>query len=151
MDTTSGRHQRGTAIGAAKSPRFRLTPPIIREHPLQQQIAKLLAIEIAPAGKVSDCGVVWFAIDHSDFAGKVPGVRIGRGIIAGIPDLFVLHRGRTHYIELKAADGELTDEQKAVAIAVVIAGGRVGIATCAEHVLACLDAWGVPRHKRTTL
>jgi hypothetical protein len=130
---------------------YRLTAPTILEHPLQAQIAKLLTIEIAPAGKVSKFGVCWFSIDHANYGGEVPGVRIGRGIIAGIPDVFVLYRGRTHYIELKTLDGQLSDAQKSVATAVTVAGGRVGIATCAEHVLACLDEWQIPRHRRTTL
>lgn len=130
---------------------YRLTAPIVLEHPLQAQIAKLLTIEIAPAGKVSKFGVCWFSIDHANYAGEVPGVRIGRGIIAGILDIFVLYRGRTHYIELKTLDGQLSDAQKSVATAVTVAGGRVGIATCAEHVLACLDEWQIPRHRRTTL
>jgi hypothetical protein len=134
-----------------KSPAFRLTAPVVLEHPLQVQIAKLLTIEIAPPGKVSKAGVCWFAIDHANYAGEVPGVRIGRGIIAGILDTFVLYRGRTHYIELKTVDGELTDEQKSVATAVTVAGGRVGVATSAEQVLWCLDEWHIPRHRRTTL
>jgi hypothetical protein len=130
---------------------YRLIAPKVLEHPLQAQITKLLTIEIAPPGKVSKGGVCWFSIDHANYAGEVPGVRIGRGIIAGILDTFVLYRGRTHYIELKTIDGQLTDEQKSVATAVVVAGGRVGIATCAEHVLACLDEWQIPRNRRTTL
>jgi hypothetical protein len=134
-----------------RKPAFRLTAPIVLEHPLQAQIAKLLTIEIGPPGKVSKAGVCWFSIDHANYAGEVPGVRIGRGIIAGIPDCFVLYRGRTHYIEIKTINGELSDEQKSVASAVSVAGGRVGIATCAEHVLLCLDEWHIPRHRRTRL
>ena len=131
--------------------KFRLTAPIVPEHPLQTQIAKLLSIEIAPPGKVSRAGVCWFSIDHANYAGEVPGVRIARGIIAGIPDIFILHRGITYFIELKTIDGRLTDEQVSVATAVTIAGGRVGLATSAELVLACLDEWMIPRHRRTLL
>lgn len=136
---------------ARRKPTFRLTPPTVLEHPLQAQITKLLTIEIAPPGKVSKHGVLWFSIDHANFAGEVPGVRIGRGIVAGIPDMFVLYRGWTHFIELKTTNGELSLEQQSVASAVVVAGGRVGVATRAEEVLACLDTWKVPRHRRTTL
>lgn len=141
----------GKPANRPRSSAFRLVQPTIREHPLQAQIAKLLAIEIAPAGKVSKVGVVWFSIDHANYAGEVPGVRIGRGIVAGIPDTFVLYRGQTHFIELKTFDGTLSVEQQSVATAVTLAGGRVGVARSAEEVLACLDEWQIPRHRRTTL
>ena len=60
------------------------------EHPLQRQIADALRLEIAPLGKVSRDGVVWWSVDHASYAGTAPGARIGRGIVAGVPDLFVL-------------------------------------------------------------
>jgi hypothetical protein len=127
---------------------FRLTAPIVREHPAQKQIADVLRIEIAPAGKVSRFGVVWYSIDHAAYSGEVPGVRIGRGIIAGIPDVFVLHRGRAHMIEVKAEDGELSVSQRSVAAAVLASGGRVGVARDATETLACLDEWQIPRNRR---
>ena len=77
----------------------------LAEHPLQKQIADALRFEIAPAGKVSRDGVVWWSIDHANYGSDVPGIRVGRGLIAGIPDLFVLHRGVAHMIEVKAQDG----------------------------------------------
>lgn len=127
---------------------YRLAPPVVREHPRQKQIADVLRLEIAPPGKVSKFGVVWFSIDHANYAGEVPGVRIGRGIIAGIPDTFVMHRGLVHFIEVKADDGELSDAQRSVATAIVVGGGRVGIARDAVEALACLDEWRIPRNGR---
>jgi hypothetical protein len=132
----------------SKRPPFRLTAPIVREHPIQKQVADVLRIEIAPPGKVSRHGVVWFSIDHANYAGEVPGIRVGRGIIAGIPDTFVLHRGRAHVIEIKAEDGELSTAQQSVAAAVLAAGGRVGVARDASETLACLDQWEIPRARR---
>ena len=111
---------------AGRAP-FRLTAPIVREHPLQKQIADVLRTEIAPAGKVSAAGVCWYSIDHANFAGEVPGVRVGRGVIAGILDTFVLYRGLTHLIEIKATDGELTDAQRSVIAAATCAGARIAI------------------------
>ena len=66
---------------------------VVAEHPLQRQIADALRLEIAPPGRVSRDGVVWWSVDHASFAGSAPGARVGRGIVAGVPDLFVLHRG----------------------------------------------------------
>ena len=89
------------------------------EHPLQRQIADALRLEIAPLGKVSRDGVVWWSVDHAAYAGTAPGARVGRGIIAGVPDLFVLFRGIAHMIEIKAAAGELSDPQQSVMSAVL--------------------------------
>jgi hypothetical protein len=127
---------------------FRLTGPIVREHPLQTRISKVLTLEIAPAGKVSREGVVWWSVDHANYAGEVPGIRISRGIIAGIPDMFVLHVGRAYMIEVKAEDGQLNDPQRSVAAAVLAAGGRVGVVTDEWQTLACLDQWQIPRKRR---
>jgi hypothetical protein len=41
--------------------------------------------------------------------GIAPGERIERSIVAGVPDLFVLHRGIAHMIEIKTPAGELSD------------------------------------------
>lgn len=131
--------------------RFKLTAPVIREWPLHKQIADALRLEIAPPGRVSVQGVVWWSIDIADYGGEVPAARLTRGIIAGCPDLFVLHQGAAHFIEIKAADGVVTDAQKSVASAVLGAGGRVGIARDAIEVLTCLDAWKIPRACRTVM
>jgi hypothetical protein len=127
---------------------FRLTAPIVREHPIQKQIADVLRLEIAPPGKVSKAGVVWWSIDHANYAGEVPGVRIGRGIIAGLPDTFLLWRGIAHLIEIKADDGELSDAQQSVIAAVLAAYGRVGVVRDAQETLGCLDQWAIPRNRR---
>jgi hypothetical protein len=129
-------------------PAYKLTAPIVPEHPRQAEIARVLTIEIAPAGKVSDAGVCWFSIDHANYAGEVPGVRIGRGIIAGVLDTLVLYRGRTHWIEIKTPDGELSDPQRSVIAAVVVGGSRVAVARDWIEVLACLDEWAIPRKRR---
>jgi hypothetical protein len=118
------------------------------EHPLQQQIADALRLEIAPPGKVSRDGVVWCSVDHASYAGTAPGARVGRGIVAGVPDLFVLHRGIAHMVEIKTPVGELSDPQQSVMAAVLASGGRVGVVRDAEEMLGLLDAWGIPRARR---
>ena len=46
----------------------------VAEHPLQRQIADALRLELAPPGKVSCDGVVWWSIDHASYAGaRQPG------------------------------------------------------------------------------
>ncbi len=129
-------------------PRFRLTPPVRREHPLQRLIADCLRLELGPPGRVSRAGVVWWATDIADYAGAAPGTRSARGIIPGVADMFVLHRGRAHFAEVKADDGRLSEEQELVAAAVLAAGGRVAVVRDAAEMLACLDEWAIPRAQR---
>lgn len=131
--------------------RFALKPVVLRETPLQQMITAALRLEIAPPGKVSAHGVVWWAVDIACYGGSTPGLRTSRGVIAGVPDLFFLWRGVCHFIELKAADGVLSEAQQHVAAAVLAAGGKVGVATSIDQVLACLDTWRVPRARRCQL
>jgi hypothetical protein len=117
-------------------------------HPLQRPDA--LRLEIAPPGKVSRDGVAWWSVDHGAYAGTAPGVRIGRGIVSGVPDLLVLHRGIAHVVEIKTPAGELSDPQQSVA-AVLASGGRVGVVRDADEMLGLLDAWGIPRAQRLWL
>jgi hypothetical protein len=127
---------------------YRLTAPVVREHPLQKQIADVLRLEIAPPGKVSKHGVVWWCVDHANYAGEVPGIRVGRGIISGIPDLLILHLGAAFMIEIKSDDGVLSDAQRGVLAAVLAARGRVAIARDANEVLEIIDYWKIPRARR---
>jgi len=108
-----------------------------RGHPLQRQIADALRLEIAPPGKVSRDGVVWWSVDHASYSGTAPGARLGRGIVAGVPDLFVLFRGLAHMIEVKTPAGELSDPQQSVMAAVLASGGRVGVVRSAERCWGC--------------
>jgi hypothetical protein len=117
--------------------------PPAAEHPLQRQIADALRLEIAPPGKVSRDGVVWWSVDHASYAGTAPGARIGRGIVAGVPDLFVLHRGIAHMIEIKTPAGELSNPQQSVMAAVLASGGRVGVVRDAEEMLGGCSMRGV--------
>jgi hypothetical protein len=55
------------------------------------------------------------SVDHASYAGTARGARVRRGIVAGVSDLFVLHRGIAHMIEIKAEDGVLSDAQRPVA------------------------------------
>jgi hypothetical protein len=129
-------------------PRLKLTSPIPREWPLQEQIAKVLAIEIGPPGHINRDCVTWFSVDHSNYAGQVPAARIGRGIIAGIPDIFIIHLGRAFLIEIKTLDGELSEPQRAVIAALLVGRTPVGVARDWSEVLAILDRWQIPRNRR---
>lgn len=135
-------------MSAAAKPRFKLRPVVVAEHPLQRQIADALRIEIAPAGRVSTHGVVWWAVDAANYGGAVPGTRMARGLCAGVADLFLLHCGKAHFIEIKTDIGVLSDAQRSVCAAVIASGGQVGVVRDAAEVMACLDEWQIPRARR---
>jgi len=137
-------------MSAGKNRPFKLTAPVPREHSVQAQVAHLLAIEIAPAGQASCWGVLWFSIDHANAAG-LPALRTRRGIVAGVPDVYLQHNGRAHFIELKTAVGRVSSAQRDMAAQLITAGSPVAVARDGNEVLQLLDQWNIPRHRRTTL
>jgi VRR-NUC domain len=119
-----------------------------RKHPeqsLQTHVASLLTWLLPPE-------VPWTAIGHGG-GGKTRGMILkGMGLHAGWPDMVLLHRGRSCWIELKAARGSLSPEQKVVHEALRAAGGWVAVCRSTDEVRGVLDAWGIPtrEHKPST-
>jgi hypothetical protein len=130
---------------------FRLTAPVVPEHDIQKTIAKVLTLEIAPAGKVSPDGVCWFSISQENYAGEVPGIRVGRGLVAGVFDMLVLFQGRSSWIELKSRDGSVSEPQRSMAATLLLSGCRIGVARDEQEVLGLLDTWEIPRKHRIRL
>lgn len=127
-----------------------LTAPEPLEHGVQAAICRLLAIEICAPGRLSPRGVTWWCVDIADFAG-VPGTRLARGVIAGIPDLFVLFQGRAFFIEIKRPEsGSLSGPQQWLLPVLAAAGSRIGVVRDGREVLQLLDEWEIPRARRTT-
>jgi hypothetical protein len=54
-------------------------------------------------------------------------------------------------IEIKTQAGELSDPQQSVMSAVLAGGGRVGVVRNADEMLGLLDAWGIPRARRSVV
>lgn len=116
---------------------------------MQEALARILRLEIAAPRYVSDQAVMWYAIDHASYHGEVPGARMARGIVAGLPDVWFHWRGNCGVIELKARDGHATEPQCQCLSALRIAGTLTAICNDNWQVLQVLDAWGVPRAHRT--
>jgi hypothetical protein len=134
-----------------KAPPFRLTePPATPEHDIQRQVKHALTIELAPPGEVSDDGVVWWSVDHAHYGG-IPATRVGRGIIAGQPDLLFIFQGRAYFIELKSRQGVLSIPQRSLILRLFAASSQCGVARSTGEVLALLDGWGIPRRRRMRL
>lgn len=126
-----------------------LPPP--REHVEQAKICRVLGVEIGAPGRLSKDGVTWWCIDIADYAG-VPGTRLNRGIIAGVPDLMLLWQGRAYFVEIKRAyTGVLSGPQQWLLPVLAAAGSRIGIARTVDECLQLLDEWQIPRAHRVTL
>jgi hypothetical protein len=126
----------------------RIRAPVVREPILHKQIADTLRVEIAPPGRVSLAGVTWWSVDMAAYAGTVPGIRTGRGCIAGVPDIIVLYRGTAFFIEVKALDGVLSPAQQLVSAAILMGGAHYGVVRNASEALEQLDCWNIPRAHR---
>jgi hypothetical protein len=129
---------------------YRLVGERVPEHKRQRAICTLLRLELAREGHVSAQGVVWFAVDSAHYAG-IPGTRQARGIVAGPPDLWVLHLGRAFGIELKADDGVMSEPQREFADAMLRSDCRYAVARDEPDVLRILDHWKIPRAHRVHL
>ncbi len=128
--------------------RFQLKAPVVREPQLHKAVADVLRLELAGPGKVSRFGVVWWTVDMSNFADVAPGLRTGRGAIAGVPDLQFVFKGRAFFIELKAVDGAVSTAQQSVATSLALCDAPWGVARDWEEVLQLLDSWEIPRNHR---
>jgi hypothetical protein len=130
-----------------RAPRLKLTEPAVPEHAIQKVVAGVLRLEIGAEGKVSEQGVCWFSIDHAG-PPELLGMRAGRGIPEGIFDMLVLYQGQANWLEIKSRDGTVSAPQRSMAATLLLSGCRIGVVRDEVEVLACLDAWGVPRRHR---
>lgn len=134
--------------GARKKP-FKLTAPVIPEHPLQRQLVDVLTLEIGPPGRLSPFGVVWWSVDHANYAGAGFGYqRKRRGVVAGIPDTFITHLGKAFKVEIKAENGVMSEGQQLLCAALLVSGVPVAVIDTADQFLAVLDCWEIPRFNR---
>jgi hypothetical protein len=122
-----------------------------REHALHRQFADALRLELAPAGQLSVDSVLWFGVDHANFAGAATGARMARGIVSGPSDLMLVHHGQLHGIEVKGPGGRLSASQQDFAAALEQAGGRYAVVQTLEGLLHQLDCWSIPRARRLRL
>jgi hypothetical protein len=77
---------------------------------------------------------------HRKAAAKMSGL----GVVAGVPDLAIVWRGRALFIELKAAKGVVSAEQKQMHRRLIFAGAEVMLARSVGQVEEALREIGVP-------
>lgn len=115
----------------------------MRLHPTEEQIQGAVA-EYLDAALPDDA--VWMHVPngghrHPAVAAKLKWL----GVKPGVPDIFIVWRGRSIFIELKAHKGTLSDAQKAMQQRLVLSGAVVfEVARSVDEVEAFLRGVGVP-------
>ncbi len=69
----------------------------------------------------------------------------GLGVVAGVPDVIVIHAGRCYALEIKAPGGRATPKQLAAIAALREAGAFTAVAEGLDRALAVLGGWGLLR------
>ena len=66
------------------------------------------------------------------------------GMVAGVPDLVLVHDGHALFFEVKAPDGRLRPAQKLFLETAAKAGAKTAVVRSIDDVRAALKAWGIP-------
>lgn len=69
----------------------------------------------------------------------------GLGVVAGVPDVIAIYRGRVYAIELKVEGGRPTAKQCKAVERIRDAGGFACIADGLDRALKVLETWGLLR------
>ena len=94
-------------------------------------------------------GPVWFHVPNGGGRSKAEGgVLKAMGTRPGMPDLALLWQGRHAWIELKAAGGRTTTEQRLCHQALMLAGGVVRVCRSLEDVRDFVEVLGIPTRER---
>lgn len=88
-------------------------------------------------------GVVFWHTAQNRMSAREGGYWRRLGVVAGVPDLVVVIPGKgACFLELKAANGRLSVDQKAMLKALEAAGCIVATAKGIDQALAVLASWG---------
>jgi len=123
--------------GFGKRPRKSGVPRKHPEQSLQIQIASWLSWVLPD-------DVPWTAIGHGGGGLRRGQILKAMGLHAGWPDLILLVNKRAVFVELKTQSGALSPAQKAVHIAIAVAGGLVKTCRSIDELKAFLEVLGVP-------
>jgi hypothetical protein len=114
---------------------------IARRIPLEdaEQALVIRALKERPV----DDTLIFYAIANGGLRSKSEAGRLKhQGVRAGMPDLGLLHQGRSYFLEMKRQrGGRVSDQQIGTIAALERAGATVGIARGATEALDILLGW----------
>ncbi len=73
------------------------------------------------------------------------GILKSLGVVAGVPDVLILHDGQLYALELKAPKGRPSSSQVRTMLALEAAGATTALAVGLDEALATLQRWGLLR------
>ena len=116
---------------------MKLKKPTISEHKIQVALVDFLKVAARPE-------IVWGAIPNGGFRHpRVAQSLQNEGVRRGTPDLFFcLPEGRVAWLEMKAAKGSLSDDQKIFRDRVLSLGHLWAMARTVEEAALHLASWG---------
>lgn len=91
-------------------------------------------------------GVAWFHVPNGGSRTAAEAARFrAEGVVAGVPDLVIVHEGRALFLELKARKGRVSTRQAEMHARLAEAGAAVAVCHGLDQALAQLERWGVLR------
>lgn len=107
------------------------------EQEIQRQVFAHIRARACP-------GVFAFAVPNGVHSSVRTGLALkAAGLVAGVPDICVIHRATSHFLELKAGRNKPTLQQKHVMDLLSLAGARVAVAYSLDEALYTLECWGI--------
>jgi hypothetical protein len=89
-------------------------------------------------------GCLWFHIPNP--RSKVAGANLKLlGMMAGLPDLILIHQGRVFGLELKTPRGRVSPVQRACHARLIAAGAVIATVVGVDAAVAQLHQWGLLR------
>lgn len=114
-------------------------PPQYRESPIQKSIVNFLEVALP-------IDAIYFSIPNEGRR-TIEQIRFAKamGLRAGMPDLGIVYRGRSYFLEVKdPLKGRLSKSQGETIPALESAGALVATVTSPEMVEQKLQEWGFP-------
>ena len=108
------------------------------EYQLQSLIFEFLKIQLN-----KDALVTCFP---SGGGGKIRGAMLKRmGLVAGWPDLQIIHKGMYYGLEVKTEKGKVSENQKAIHDSLKKQGAKVAVVRTPEQAWIQIKEWGLGR------
>lgn len=91
-------------------------------------------------------GLFWFHVPNGGFRNGREAAMLKRaGVRPGVPDLILLHNGKTFGLELKAQGNRATESQLEAISQMEAAGAYAAVTVGLDRALGCLETWGLIR------
>ena len=89
--------------------------------------------------------IAWYTTIPAGGGGLIRGANLKAcGYKAGTPDICIVYAGMAYWIELKAKDGRVSDEQKDTITRISFAGSPAEVCRSIDDVRAVLAMWRIP-------